>query len=36
MSNDIDPTSPPIIEAWRVVAVILITTRGMLFAHAIT
>ena len=36
MFNDADPASQPIIETWRVLAVILITVAGMMFAHAIT
>ncbi|GJE68013.1 hypothetical protein LNAOJCKE_5249 [Methylorubrum aminovorans] len=36
MFNDANPTSQPISETWRLLAVILITAAGMLFTHAIT
>jgi hypothetical protein len=36
MLNDAAPSSPPIIEPWRVVAILLFTIGAMVFAHSIT
>ena len=36
MTEDTAPPQPPIIEPWRIMALILITVAGMVFAHAVT
>ena len=36
MLNDAAPSPPPIIEPWRIVAILLFTMGVMVFAHSIT
>jgi hypothetical protein len=36
MLNDAAPSSPPIIEPWRIMAILLFTISVMVFAHSIT